>query len=122
MVNYPEHGCLLPVSPCGTTGAPRARDHFHQRGSPDHGPAYPRRLHTGQVTLPRRTVHVGAWFRLLRTVLKEINTPVSFLRWKADKETLVRIRDCIERPVRAGQTRPPPHSCMPVAVTTQKPP
>jgi hypothetical protein len=75
-----------------------------------------RRTHEGvttdQVTLPRRTVHVSVWFRLLRTVLDEINTPISFLHRKADKETLVRIWDCIERPVRAGQTRQGPYDAL----------
>lgn len=29
---------------------------------------------TGTVTLPRRAVHVGVWFRLLRTLLDEVST------------------------------------------------
>lgn len=32
---------------------------------------------TGFVELPRRRIHAGVWFRLLRTLLDEINTPVS---------------------------------------------
>lgn len=30
-------------------------------------------LTTGQVTLPGRTVHAGAWFRLLRSLLDEVS-------------------------------------------------
>lgn len=58
-------------------------------------------LSTGTVVLPRRTVHVGVWFRLLRTVIEELSIPVSTLR--------VRPRRAIEliwrtagHPVRAG--------------------
>ncbi|WP_073708031.1 TniQ family protein [Glutamicibacter sp. 0426] len=58
-------------------------------------------LTTGKVTLPRRTIHVGVWFRLLRTVIEEISTTLSNLR--------VRPRRMIEliwreagHPVRAG--------------------
>ncbi len=32
---------------------------------------------TGYVELPRRRVHAGLWFRLLRTLLDELNTPIS---------------------------------------------
>jgi len=32
---------------------------------------------TGQVNLPRRNVHAGVWFRLLRTIIEELNTPIS---------------------------------------------
>jgi hypothetical protein len=34
-------------------------------------------LTTGQVELPSRSIHAGLWFRLLRTVLEELNTPLS---------------------------------------------
>lgn len=32
---------------------------------------------TGRVNLPRRSIHAGLWFRLLRTLLDELNTPFS---------------------------------------------
>ncbi|MCA0346007.1 MAG: TniQ family protein [Actinobacteria bacterium] len=58
-------------------------------------------LTTGKVTLSRRSIHAGVWFRLLRTVIEEISTPMSKLR--------VRPRRMIEsiwretgHPVRAG--------------------
>jgi hypothetical protein len=34
-------------------------------------------LTTGAVALPGRTVHVGVWFRLLRTLLDEVSTAPS---------------------------------------------
>ncbi|MFX7849578.1 TniQ family protein, partial [Acinetobacter baumannii] len=34
-------------------------------------------LTTGHVELPRRRIHAGLWFRLLRTLLDELNTPLS---------------------------------------------
>lgn len=33
-------------------------------------------LTTGFVELPRRRIHAGVWFRLLRTILDEVNTPI----------------------------------------------
>ncbi|HIB5342251.1 TPA: TniQ family protein, partial [Klebsiella pneumoniae] len=33
-------------------------------------------LTTGHVELPRRRIHAGLWFRLLRTLLDELNTPL----------------------------------------------
>ena len=35
---------------------------------------------TGTVTLAGRPVHVGVWFRLLRILIEELNTPISYLR------------------------------------------
>ncbi|AWK15112.1 TniQ family protein (plasmid) [Candidatus Fukatsuia symbiotica] len=35
-------------------------------------------LTAGCVELPRRRVHAGLWFRLLRTLLDELNTPLSY--------------------------------------------
>ena len=34
-------------------------------------------LTTGYAALQRRRVHAGLWFRLLRTLLNELNTPLS---------------------------------------------
>ncbi|BEL04992.1 hypothetical protein Q0Z83_031830 [Actinoplanes sichuanensis] len=112
MLSCPEHGCLL--QPAGLAVR-------HYPGAPDPEVTavtemvqdMDRRTHegitTGQVTLPRRTVHVGVWFRLLRIVLDEVNTPMSFLRRKADKATLETIWARVERPVRAGQIRWAPY-------------
>lgn len=37
-------------------------------------------LSTGMVVLPRRTIHIGVWFRLLRTIIEELSIPLSKLR------------------------------------------
>ncbi|WP_448072685.1 TniQ family protein [Georgenia yuyongxinii] len=42
-------------------------------------------LHTGTVTLPRRSVHVGVWCRLLRTLIDELSAPVSALRTRSHR-------------------------------------
>lgn len=58
-------------------------------------------LAAGYVDLPRRRVHAGLWFRLLRTVLNELNTPLSQCGIYAGS-----IRCIWERcghPLRAGQ-------------------
>lgn len=60
-------------------------------------------LTTGYVELPRRRVHAGLWFRLLRTLLDELNTPISLCGSYGDA-----IRYVWERcghPLRAGQSQ-----------------
>lgn len=32
---------------------------------------------TGHVQLPRRRIHAALWFRLLRSLLEELDTPIS---------------------------------------------
>ncbi|MEU4088748.1 hypothetical protein [Streptomyces aureus] len=93
-LSCPEHGLLLQVAyiPSGTflgwesTGesvqadaAVQAMDRLTHQG-----------LATGRVDLPRRPVHLGLWLRLLRTLLDELNTPVSLLR-AAGARTLRRV-------------------------------
>ena len=59
-------------------------------------------LTAGYVELPRRPVHAGLWFRLLRTLLDELNTPLSHCGTCAGS-----IRYVWERcghPLRAGQS------------------
>ncbi|MBN0322084.1 transposase, partial [Pseudomonas aeruginosa] len=59
-------------------------------------------LTTGFVELPRRRVHAGLWFRLLRTLLDELNTPLSHCG-----SCSASIRHVWERcghPLRAGQS------------------
>jgi len=67
---------------------------------------------TGVVILPRRRVHAGVWFRLLRRVLHEVTTPVSYLRTIAAQQTLSLIWDTAGRPQRAGQGRWSPFEAM----------
>lgn len=58
-------------------------------------------LTTGKVTLPRRTIHVGVWFRLLRTIIEEISTPLSKLRVQP-RRMIEHIWREAGHPVRAG--------------------
>lgn len=55
----------------------------------------------GQVDLPARKVHAGLWFRLLRTLIDELNTPISY--WGAQSRILRLIWERCRHPVRAGQ-------------------
>jgi len=59
-------------------------------------------LTTGYVDLPRRHVHAGIWFRFLRTLLDELNTPLS--QCGAYAESIRLVWERCEHPVRAGQS------------------
>jgi hypothetical protein len=56
---------------------------------------------TGVVMLPGRGVHVGVWFRLLRTLLDEVSMSLSRVGVRS-RVTLERIWQATGRPVRAG--------------------
>ncbi|WP_110070786.1 TniQ family protein [Halomonas sp. A11-A] len=74
-------------------------------------------LTMGYVELPRRRIHAGLWFRLLRTVLDELNTPLSYCGKGAGS-----IRYVWERcghPPRAGQDRWRPYEMLDSAVQLQ---
>lgn len=58
-------------------------------------------LSTGTVGLPRRTVHVGVWFRLLRTIIEEISIPLSKLPVRP-RRTIELIWRTAGHPTRAG--------------------
>ncbi len=58
-------------------------------------------LRDGTVTLPRRPVHVGLWFRLLRTLLDELTTSPSRLS-QGSNAALERIWSATGHPCRAG--------------------
>ncbi|WP_341358471.1 TniQ family protein [Georgenia sp. M64] len=62
-------------------------------------------LRTGLVPLPRRRVHVGVWFRLLRTLIDELSTPVSLLRVRS-RRTMQHLWDVAGHPPRAGMAGP----------------
>jgi len=92
MLSCPRHGCRLELS-FGTLGTFLAWDDDAIGIHDDPAQARPvtaaiaamdRRtqeaLTTGQVTLPRRQVHAGVWFRLLRTLIDELDTPPSLVR------------------------------------------
>ncbi|WP_143227457.1 hypothetical protein [Actinomadura mexicana] len=56
---------------------------------------------TGRVTLPRRSVHAGVWFRLLRTLLDEVSTSPAKVR-KRSQAVLNTIWEAVGTPARAG--------------------
>ncbi|MBW4095185.1 MAG: TniQ family protein [Acidobacteria bacterium] len=107
LLSCPAHGCLL--KPC--IGFPgiffewadgnnpprpadeqiRAMDRLTWQG-----------LTTGKVRLPRRSVHAGIWFRLLRTLVDELSIPL--LYWKSHVSDLRFIWRASGHPVRAGQS------------------
>ncbi|KLU16105.1 MULTISPECIES: TniQ family protein [Xenorhabdus] len=71
-------------------------------------------LATGYVDLPQRRVHAGLWFRLLRTLLDELNTPISQCGTYAGN-----LRYVWERcgyPFRAGQSLWKPYEILNPAV------
>jgi hypothetical protein len=74
-------------------------------------------LTMGYVELPRRRIHAGLWFRLLRTLLDELNTPLSQCGTCAGN-----IRSVWERcghPLRAGQSLWRPYEILDPAVQLQ---
>jgi hypothetical protein len=82
MLSCPQHGCWLefyrgaPGRLLGWENADTA-----PRTANDAIAAMDRRtwqaLTTGCVELPRRRIHAGLWLRLLRTLIDELNTPLS---------------------------------------------
>jgi len=58
-------------------------------------------LTTGQVKLPLRSVHAGIWFRLLRTLIEELNTPISY--YPTQTRDIRRIWEMCNLPLRAGK-------------------
>ncbi len=59
-------------------------------------------LSAGHVELPARRIHAGVWFRVLRTILHELSTPVTY--WKPRATDLQLIWDSSGHPVRARQS------------------
>lgn len=108
LLSCPTHGCWLEPY-WGGTGTFMGWDDAscEQRQASAPISAMDRRtwqaLTTGYVELPRRRVHAGLWFRLLRTLLDELNTPISLCGSYGEA-----IRYVWERcgyPLRAGQSQ-----------------
>lgn len=100
----PEHGCYL-AETIGVLGTLFGEQKSHPQAAAETVIAMDRRTHeglrTGTVTLPRRQVHVGVWFRMLRTLIDELSTPVSTLPTRS-RRTLQLIWEAAGHPVRAG--------------------
>lgn len=58
---------------------------------------------TGQVKLPRRTIHAGVWFRLLRTLLNELHMPLSYSK-RVYTETVVPLWNSLSLEPRSGMS------------------
>ncbi len=74
-------------------------------------------LTTGQVDLPLRCVHVGIWLRLLRTLLDELNSPISHSPSQA--QDIRKIWESCGYPVRAGQKHWYPYETLDMSVQLQ---
>lgn len=107
-LSCPEHGCLLhQVIARGRNGSSIEwrGGHADIVDAPEAVLALDRLTHqgmaTGRVTLAGRPVHVGVWFRLLRILLEELNTPLVHLSTTTQK-AVRRVWRALELPVRAG--------------------
>lgn len=109
-LSCPHHGCHLEPA-FGGLGAFVAWEQpgTGARAAPAAVVAMDARTHqalrTGTVTLPRRSVHVGVWCRLLRTLIDELSAPVSALRTRSHR-SVRRIWHTAGHPVRAGMVAP----------------
>mgnify|MGYP005846258007 CR=1 FL=1 len=107
MLSCPQHGCWL-ESYWGVPGRLLGWENTDAapRTASDAIAAMDRRtwqaLTTGNVELPRRRIHAGLWFRLLRTLIDELNTPLSHCGTCAD--SLRYVWERCGHPLRAGQS------------------
>ena len=105
-LSCPQHRCRLEPA-FGGLGAFVAweKPHTRPRPAPAAVAAVDARTHqglrTGAVLLPRRPVHAGVWFRLLRTLLDELSTPLSAMR-TGSRRTVKCIWEMAGQPPRAG--------------------
>lgn len=74
-------------------------------------------LTTGYVELPCRRVHAGLWFRLLRTLLDELNTPLS--QCGSCSGSIRYVWERCGHPLRAGQSLWRPYETLDTAVQLQ---
>lgn len=75
-------------------------------------------LTTGFVELPRRRIHAGLWFRLLRTLLDELNTPLSHC-CSGSASSIRQVWEHCGHPLRAGQSLWRPFEILAPAVQLQ---
>ena len=122
MLSCPLHGCWL-ESYWGVPGRFLGWENADAapRAASDAIAAMDRRtwqaLTTGYVELPRRRIHAGLWFRLMRTLLDELNTPLSQCGTFAGSIRYVWER-CGHR-LRAGQCLWHPYEILNTAVQSQ---
>ena len=122
LLSCPDHGCLLETCmgfpsggyfewtggntfPCRADKQIRTMDRLTAQA-----------LTTGRVRLPRRSMHAGTWFRLLRTLVDELNTPISC--WGSHAPDLRLAWEARGLPIRAGQSKWRPFEYCPWPVQT----
>ncbi|MCK9918085.1 MULTISPECIES: TniQ family protein [Microbacterium] len=104
-LSCPRHGCYL-ESAYGSldTNIIWVDGHAEPRPAPPAVRAMDQRsadaLRVGIVRLPRRDVHAGIWFRMLRTIIDELSTSATHARTHA--HTLREVWASIEQPIRGG--------------------
>jgi len=69
-------------------------------------------LTNGKVDLPRRSIHVGVWFRLLRSLLHELSLPLS--RYPGQSQHIKNIWNRCGHPIRAGLNIWKPYEYLPL--------
>jgi hypothetical protein len=122
MLSCPRHGCWLEsyrgrlgqlfdwkradAAPRATNAAIAAMDRRTWQA-----------LVTGSVELPHRRIHAGLWFRLLRTLLDELNTPLS--QCGACAGSIREVWKCCGHPPCAGQSFWRPYEILDPAVQLQ---
>lgn len=74
-------------------------------------------LTMGYVDLPRRRVHAGLWFRVLRALLDELNTPLT--RCEAHGGHVRHVWERCGLPLRAGQTQWKPYEILDLPLQMQ---
>lgn len=122
LLSCPTHGCWLEPY-WGVTGQFTGWDIASCEPRPASAPiaAMDRRtwqaLTTGYVELPRRRVHAGLWFRLLRTLLDELNTPISLCGSYGG--TIRYVWERCGHPLRAGQSQWHPYEILACPVQLQ---
>lgn len=122
MLSCPQHGCWL-ESYWGLPGRYLQRDNAEAAVRPAHeaitcmdGRTW-QALTTGFVELPRRRIHAGLWFRLLRTLLDGLNTPLSHCGSSAGN--IRQVWEHCGHPLRAGQSLWRPFEVLAPAVQVQ---
>jgi hypothetical protein len=122
MLSCPQHGCRL-ASYLGQPGRYLQWENTEATPPPANEAIanMDRRtwqaLTTGFVELPRRRIHAGLWFRLLRTLLDELNTPLSHCGGSAG--SIRQVWEHCGHPVRAGQSLWRPFEVLAPAVQIQ---
>ena len=114
MTTCGEHGCRL-VPDVSLLPGDADRDPLPVRPVPGPVSAMDRLtwegMTTGMVTLPRRTVHVGVWLRMLRTLLDEVSLPGSRV-WRRSAAALSQVWEATGSPPRAGLTTWRPYEAL----------